>query len=151
MPERVECGECIDGWTATGGRDDKGCACKDCGGEGWLWLVKVEEWGALNEDPFPDAADLDAYDWSFSDLETDSEAGEVDMGEMTATLRFSLPEYQNEFNDAANGWKYKAVLWDLDQELRQMHKYREIDAIDPFDVRELISEYLAEFNLGLWE
>ena len=159
MPERTECGECIDGWTVTGGRDDKGCSCKDCGGKGWLWLVKVDEWEALNEDPFPDAADLDAYDWSFSDLETDSEAGEVAMGaviEQTergeiASLLFPLPECQEAFNDALNGEKYIEALRDLDGDLRQMHKYQDIHSIDPFEVRELISECLAEYNLGLWE
>jgi hypothetical protein len=74
-----------------------------------------------------------------------TERGEI------ASLLFPLPECQEDFNDAINGNKYKCVLLDLDQELRQMHKYRDIDAVDPFDVRELISEYLAEYNLGLWE
>lgn len=42
-----------------------------------------------------------------------------------ATLKFYLPENQSEFETAANGWKWKAVAWDLSQALRKRLKWEE--------------------------
>lgn len=42
---------------------------------------------------------------------------------MKATLRFTLPEEQAEFNDAVNGGKWKLVLQELDDDLRTSIKY----------------------------
>lgn len=42
---------------------------------------------------------------------------------MKATLEYNLPEDQNYFEDAANGYKYKHILAELDQQLRSFIKY----------------------------
>lgn len=40
-----------------------------------------------------------------------------------ATLEFNLPEEIQEFETAANGWKFKVALWQYDQHLRGLVKY----------------------------
>lgn len=41
---------------------------------------------------------------------------------MKATLNYNLPDEQEEFQDAINGIKWKAAMWDLDQHLRGLIK-----------------------------
>lgn len=41
----------------------------------------------------------------------------------SASLSFRLPDDQQAFDDAQNGWKYKAVLATLDGYLRNRVKY----------------------------
>ena len=46
---------------------------------------------------------------------------------VTATLKFPLPECQSEFDDAVNGWRWKQVVWELDEDyLRSRLKYEEL-------------------------
>jgi hypothetical protein len=42
---------------------------------------------------------------------------------MKAVLEFNLPEDQYEYDTANNASKYRSVLWDLDQYLRNKVKY----------------------------
>lgn len=44
----------------------------------------------------------------------------------TLNLVFQIPEEDEAWMDAVNGPKYRAILWDLDQELRQQVKYGEL-------------------------
>lgn len=44
-------------------------------------------------------------------------------------LEFDLPEEGEEFSSAVNGGEYKAVLWQLDQELRSKIKYEEMNEV----------------------
>jgi hypothetical protein len=37
---------------------------------------------------------------------------------MKATIEFNLPEEQEAFEDATNGWKWGHAMWQLDQFLR---------------------------------
>jgi len=46
---------------------------------------------------------------------------------MNATLKFDLPEERDDFEIAVNGWKYRSVLWDLDNFLRSKLKYEELN------------------------
>lgn len=140
MPTRTECGDC-----------PPDAPCDACNGHGWMWLLTLEEYDDYGTSD-PSNTDLrDLLSRPPSEMGRASDMGQIDERSMEAILKFPLPECQHEFNDATNGWKYMAVLQSLDEELRQMHKYRDINAIDPFDVREMICEYLAEYNLGLWE
>lgn len=41
---------------------------------------------------------------------------------MKATLEFTLPEEQNEYDDAADGWKYRAAIQGFLGELRRLDK-----------------------------
>lgn len=45
---------------------------------------------------------------------------------MKSILEFNLPEEQEEFETANDGWKYKSVLFDLDNFLRNKLKYEEL-------------------------
>lgn len=74
---------------------------------------------------------------------------------MRATLSFRIPEEQDEFQDALDAHKYRAVLQDLDQLMRSVTKY---DAkLDGKDVnhettilwREKIWELIKEAELHL--
>ena len=42
---------------------------------------------------------------------------------MKAILEFNLPEDQEQFEDASNGWKWSLLVWELDQHLRNETKY----------------------------
>lgn len=43
---------------------------------------------------------------------------------MKAILEFNLPEERDEFEDAANGWKWKDVIWHyLEDYLRPLWKH----------------------------
>ena len=45
---------------------------------------------------------------------------------MKAILQFNLPEEQDEFEVAQNGWKYRRVISDIDQYLRTVVKYGDV-------------------------
>lgn len=45
---------------------------------------------------------------------------------MKAVLEFSLPEDQDDFDIATNGWKYRSVLCEIDNFLRLKLKYEEL-------------------------
>ena len=46
---------------------------------------------------------------------------------MKATLEFNLPEDEAEFYCAIKGTAMLNVLWELQQELRKMYKYEELN------------------------
>ncbi len=63
---------------------------------------------------------------------------------MKATLEFDLPEENDEFKDANDGWKYRMVIEKLDSNLRTVAKYGNIpDKLLKFD-KESIVEF-ADF------
>ena len=73
---------------------------------------------------------------------------------MKATLEFSLPEEQEQFEDASNGWKWSHAMWQLDQFLRAKVKYASDDAseesIDAYqDARDELHRILNESNLEM--
>lgn len=45
---------------------------------------------------------------------------------MKAVLEFDLPEEQDDFYTASNGWKYRSVIYDIDNFLRNKTKYEEL-------------------------
>jgi hypothetical protein len=62
---------------------------------------------------------------------------------MRATLEFNLLREQEQFDDANNGWKYRAALSELDGDLRSALKY---DAFPEWDTAtvDLIRTHLWE-------
>lgn len=75
---------------------------------------------------------------------------------MKATIEYSLPDDQIEFDMATNGHKMHSVLWDLDQWLRGNTKYApdgtHEEAIKAYykcrdKLRELMSENKVNFDL----
>ena len=70
---------------------------------------------------------------------------------MKITIEF---DDQEEARDALDGYKWKLVVWDLDQELRQRTKYTSeqdnVDVIEAlYKLREEIREMLSNYNLQL--
>lgn len=73
---------------------------------------------------------------------------------MKAILEFTLPEEQEQFEDASNGWKWSHSMWQLDQYLRAKVKYASDDAheesIKAFEeAREELYRILNENNLEM--
>jgi len=73
---------------------------------------------------------------------------------MKAILEFNLPEEQEQFEDASNGWKWSHAMWQLDQYLRTKVKYASDDAheesIHAFaEAREELHRILREDNLEM--
>jgi hypothetical protein len=70
------------------------------------------------------------------------------------TIKYTLPEEQEEFETANNASKYYSVIWDLDQYLRNFVKYP-ADHEDPIltdtmaKVRDELWRLLGEYNLDL--
>lgn len=66
---------------------------------------------------------------------------------MKATLEFNLPEEQQEFEQASNGWRYHSVLWDFDQWLRGEYKYQGIEAA--YVIRQKLHEFMDDNKISL--
>lgn len=73
---------------------------------------------------------------------------------MKATLEFTLPEEQVEFDCAVDGVKWMSAMWDLDQYLRNQLKYEaeqlpkdKLNAIKEFRIK--LHEILTEEGLKL--
>ena len=70
-------------------------------------------------------------------------------------LIFDLPEEQDEFEQAYNGPKWRSMVQQLDNRLRDELKYNErltIDRREAYEhARQLIQRGLDENNLQLWD
>ena len=66
---------------------------------------------------------------------------------MKATLEFNLPEDQDDFNYANNGFKYYLSLVEMDEWLRSEYKYN--DKEEMYEVREKLREIILENNVKL--
>jgi hypothetical protein len=74
-------------------------------------------------------------------------------------LEFDSFEEKEDAQNALNGWKYKALLWELDQKLRSVHKYggsldkageaTEEERDICYRVRDVIRQMLRESNLDI--
>ena len=71
---------------------------------------------------------------------------------MKATITFTLPEEEEEYRNAIEGAKMRAILWDVDQFLRAKMKYEELSdgQYDAFkETREHLRRLLIEENIDL--
>ena len=70
-------------------------------------------------------------------------------------LIFDLPEEQDKFEQAYNGPKWRSMVQQLDNRLRDELKYNELLTIDRREAyehaRQLIQRGLDENNLQLWD
>lgn len=80
------------------------------------------------------------------------------MGKLT--LEFDTTEQQEEIQDAINGWKWRAAMWDIDQELRATTKHglskikhneeaSEIEYQTAEKYREIIRDIISNYGLNL--
>ena len=66
---------------------------------------------------------------------------------MKATLEFNLPEDQDDFNYANNGFKYYLSLVEMDEWLRAEYKYN--DREEMYEVREKLRQIIFENNVKI--
>ena len=66
---------------------------------------------------------------------------------MKATLEFNLPEDQDDFNHATNGFNYYMALVEMDEWLRSEYKYN--DKEEMYEVREKLRQIIFENNVKL--
>jgi hypothetical protein len=59
-------------------------------------------------------------------------------------LCFNLPEEEEEFRQAIDGWKYQSILYTVDQWLRSLHKHQDIEKVDVTEVRDMIHSEAME-------
>ena len=73
---------------------------------------------------------------------------------MKAIIEFNLDEERHQFEDAIDGWKWKCVVSELDNELRTRTKYASDDTPDEvvdalIKMRDFLRESLNEEGLIL--
>lgn len=71
---------------------------------------------------------------------------------MKATLEFSLPEEQEDFDNAVRAPKLKSALWNIVQLLRSIDKYEELSDGERkmiVRVRELVHEQLVDNEVDI--
>jgi hypothetical protein len=66
---------------------------------------------------------------------------------MKAKLIFNLPEDQDDFNYATNGFNYYMALMEFDQWLRAEYKYNGKE--DMYEVREKLREIILDNNVKI--
>ncbi len=74
---------------------------------------------------------------------------------MKATLEFNLPEEAQEFRTAINGWKFKSVLNEINDDLRSKIKWQD-DMPDEVRqalqaVRDDMHQRLSDHNINIEE
>jgi hypothetical protein len=62
------------------------------------------------------------------------------------TLEYDFNEEREEMESAINGWKWKMVVWDLDQHLRSELKYNDKITGDVYLALEKLRDKLHEFK-----
>ena len=62
------------------------------------------------------------------------------------TLEFDPTEDREDMESAINGWKWKMLVWDLDQHLRSELKYNDAVTGEAYEALEKIRERLHELK-----
>lgn len=62
------------------------------------------------------------------------------------TLEYDFNEEREEMESAINGWKWKMLVWDLDQHLRKELKYNDKLIGEAYEAVEKIRETLHELK-----
>jgi hypothetical protein len=80
--------------------------------------------------------------------------GIINNKKMEATLKFTLPEEQDEFENAKNGNLWQLMVWEFDQYLRENIKYAPDGTHDERhkafeDIRDMLHEKKNNFGLKL--
>ena len=66
---------------------------------------------------------------------------------MKGILTFNLPEEQEEFEMAQNGWKWNMVVHETLQELRKYIKYEDKETVNCEEFRQFIWDLMNEYDL----
>lgn len=69
------------------------------------------------------------------------------------TIEFDTNEEREDMESAINGWKWKMLVWELDQHLRSQLKYNDKLTGDAYEavekVREMLHELKSDSGLSL--
>lgn len=68
----------------------------------------------------------------------------LNQNRMKVTLEFDGEEEKTDIDNALNGWKWKMIVWNIDQELRRYMKYDNTIDQKTYDVIEKIRGFLRE-------
>lgn len=68
---------------------------------------------------------------------------------MKITLEFDGFEEQEDYNNALNGWKYKAIVNDIRQMIRSKEKYTEEETISLDELRQYLVDKLSEYEVSI--
>ena len=69
---------------------------------------------------------------------------------MKAILEFNLPEEQEAYNDALNGWKWRKILQDLESRYKFLVKNDKSSWSSEVSIK-VINELINQENLNLYE
>jgi hypothetical protein len=63
------------------------------------------------------------------------------------TIEFDTDEEREDMESAINGWKWKMLVWDLDQHLRSELKYNDKIVGEVYEALEKLRERLHEMRI----
>lgn len=69
---------------------------------------------------------------------------------MKATLRFTLPDEEEEFEDAISGAQYHSALREVLEHLRQLEKYGEEPEVNISRLYQDVWAIVRAYNLEVW-
>jgi hypothetical protein len=64
-------------------------------------------------------------------------------------LEFDGSEEQEEYQNALNGWKYRAIVNDIRQMIRSKEKYTEEETISLDELRQYLVDKLSEYEVSI--
>jgi len=68
---------------------------------------------------------------------------------MKVILEFDGSEEQEEYQNALNGWKYRAIVNDIRQMIRSKEKYTEEETISLVELRQYLVDKLDEYEVSI--
>lgn len=68
---------------------------------------------------------------------------------MKVTLEFDGNEEQEEYQNALNGWKYRAIVNDIREMIRSKEKYTEEETISLDELRQYLFDKLSKYEVSI--
>jgi len=68
---------------------------------------------------------------------------------MKVILEFDGSEEQEEYQNALNGWKYRAIVNDIREMIRSKEKYSEEETISLDELRQYLFDKLSAYEINI--
>ena len=68
---------------------------------------------------------------------------------MKVILEFDGVEEQEQYNNALNGWRYRAIIYDITQMIRSKDKYTDEESISLDELKLYIDDKLNEYEISI--
>lgn len=68
---------------------------------------------------------------------------------MKVILEFDGNEEQEQYQNALNGWKYRAIVNDIREMIRSKEKYTEEETISLDELRQYLFDKLTEYEVSI--